>query len=142
MRRAINTLSRTRVGALAATLMATGVASTEGGASSASYVYSPPARASEARAAIALEAAKPRVRVPLSPLPRVIFVLGGAAVAASSIARLSCARPLMAPPILPQARVRARARSAQSSLKSLASCTSPRATCSVRSATAAHPMAP
>ena len=41
------------------------------------YAYHPPARTSAALAAAAAAASLPRARIPASPLPRVLFVLGG-----------------------------------------------------------------
>ena len=43
----------------------------------ADYAYHPPARTSAALAAAAAAASLPRTRIPASPLPRVLFVLGG-----------------------------------------------------------------
>lgn len=41
------------------------------------YKYTPPLRVSETLRAAAVQASKPRIRVPTKPKPRVLFVLGG-----------------------------------------------------------------
>ena len=42
-----------------------------------SYTYTPPRRVSETLLAAAVQASKPRTRVPTKPKPRVLFILGG-----------------------------------------------------------------
>jgi hypothetical protein len=42
-----------------------------------SYTYTPPRRVSETLLTAAVQASKPRARVPTKPKPRVLFILGG-----------------------------------------------------------------